>query len=664
MINLIDRHKGEFLRGGLVYGKDSLNPIQFAQDPTYLSFHVEFFFPEDVASPDTASSAHEYYISDDFLVHEFSHNGLFLPPKYSIDTGQSTQESNTTNNPTLISKPNVGAYNFTDSAEDYLYAIGAVNKLASLRSFKRMLYSLQKETPWYFQKITGGESLYTLDPKVNTKKEGVLTFECLESIDQRVSLLADLYRQAAWDFERHREVLPYNLRTFKMKIHVFEMRNFNTYSGTIANFLKNSSDTSYNQQLKEYWSLTPEERVSVTAPVDNQGLAGQSTARGAGGSGNTGQTAASVDLKSAFNAISVRTYELSHCEFDFYSTAPSYLADLQVAEVPMANFTFKIKYATARAISDYPFYRFLLDSVVADSKFPTNVGTFPNTVSPGNIRTLNSFYEPGGTTELTPYDQSAVAPGQANLNDNFNQTIKNRFESEKTIRDQFPASRRNGGLGGLVLGALESRFNTAVQGLVSRVNSTLLGNAYDNIPSPGEVAGALRGFLAGERTFSSGSLPTNVTPANIGFDNLTVDPDIIESGMQPLPVDGSITESGMVDLPVDSSITQSMLEPLSTLQDITQSGLTPLSTDTTISESVMGSLPVDNSISNSSFEPLGIIADISPGAMQTPPAPSELNADIGGFDELSTNDTISSSVNFSRPPSQPQISPKNIFGRS
>ena len=42
MINLIDKYKGEFLRGGLVYSKDTLDPINFAQDPTYLSFHVEF----------------------------------------------------------------------------------------------------------------------------------------------------------------------------------------------------------------------------------------------------------------------------------------------------------------------------------------------------------------------------------------------------------------------------------------------------------------------------------------------------------------------------------------------------------------------------------------------------------------------------------------------
>lgn len=662
MINLIDKYKNGFLRGGLVYGKDSLNPIQFAQDPTYLSFHVEFFFAEDVASPDTASSAHEYYVSDEFLVHEFSHNGLFQPPKYTITSGQAGKGDSTTQ-PALISKPNVGGYNFTDSAEDYLYAIGAVNKLASLRSFKRMLYSLQKETPWYFQKITGAESLYTIDKAVNTKKDGVLTFECLESIDQRVSLMADLYRQAAWDFERQREVLPYNLRTFKMKIHVFEMRNFNTYSGTIANFIKNSSDTAYESQLNEYFKLSDAQKNDITAPVADQGLAGQSTGRGVGGSGNTGQPAASVDLKSAFNAISMRTYELSHCEFDFFSTAPSYLSDLQVAEVPMANFTFKIKYATARTIADYPFYRFLIDSVAAESTFPINdKGPFSNTVSPGNVKTQNSFYEPGGTTNLTPYDQSFIAPGQANNDIDYNNAKKSKFEAEKTIKDQYPSSGRTGGIGGLVLGALESRFNTAVQGVVSRVNSALLGNAYDNIPSPAEVAGALRGFLAGEKTVKSSSLPTTVSPENVGFDTLTTDPDITDSGMQQLPTDKSIVSDTFTSLPIDNSIVQSQFDVLSTVKNITQDGIVPMTTDKNISESSMEFLPTEDAISNSSFEPLGAISGISPGSGMEAPLPQPEISE-GGYDELSSSDSIPSTVSFSRPPSQPNISPKNVFGR-
>jgi hypothetical protein len=634
MINLIDKYKGEFLRGGLVYSPDTLNPISFAQDPTYLSFHVEFFYADDIPSPDTAASAHSYYVTDDFLVHEFSHNGLFQPPKYNIGAGTGAQASanTSTNSPNLVSKPNVGDYNFTDSAEDYLYAIGAVNKLASLRSFKRMLYSLQKDTPWYFQKITGGESLYTLDPKINTKKDGVLTFECLESIDQRVSLLADLYRLSAWDFERHREVLPYNLRTFKMRIHVFEMRNFNTYSGTIANFIKNTGSVAYESQLKAYWELTDAQRQDILNPITNQGLGGNSRARGAGGNQNGGNPTAYVDLTSAFNAISVRTYELSHCEFDFYSTAPNYLSELTVGEVPMANFTFKIKYGTVRNISDYPFYRFVLDSVIADSKWPTESGVFPNTVSPGNIKTLNSFYEPGGTTQLSPYDNTAIPPGAVNQEANFNAANNGKFQAEKNIREQFPPNFRLGGIGGRVLGALESRLNTAVQGVVSRVNSALLGNVFDRIPSPAEVAGVLRGFLAGDRTIDSGGLPTTVDPDNIG--------------LEPLTTDQSIVDSPIVNLPVDSAITQSGLDSLSVDNTITGSGLDPLSTDSNVIQDSFVNLPVDSSITEDSFTPLSTDTQISQS----------------GFDSLSADSGISNSE-MTPPPVQPKISPKNIFGR-
>ncbi len=499
-----------------MYSKDTLDPINFAQDPTYLSFHIEFFFAEDVASPNVKFTPQDYYATDDFLLYDFSHNGLFLPPKYDVTSG--SPPTNTSPNDKSIKKTaNPRAeYTFTDSAEDYLYSIGAVNKLASLRSFKKMLYSLQTQTPWYFQKITGAESLYTVDKAVNSKKDGELTFECLESIDQRVSMLADLYRLAAWDFERHREVLPYNLRTFKMRIHVFEMRNFNTYSGTIANFLKNSSDEAYQNQLKAYWQLSAAQQAELLDPVTGQELSGSSVSRGAGGNANSGIPAISTDLSSAFNAITVRTYELNHCEFDFFSTAPSYLSDLSVNEVPMSSFAFKIKYGTVRNITNYSFYRFLLDSVVSASKFPLGTGPFINSVSPGNVVTKNTFYEPGGRNTLAAYDNPSIPPGQEDIEAAYTSAMKSKFDAEQTLINQSPQRLNLGrGLIGTTIGALESRLNTAVQGVVSKVNSALLGNVYDNIPSPAEVSGVLRGFIAGDKTINTPPLSKDVSPNNV-----------------------------------------------------------------------------------------------------------------------------------------------------
>jgi hypothetical protein len=189
-----------------------------------------------------------------------------------------------------------------------------------------------------------------------------------------------------------------------------------------------------------------------------------------------------------------------------------------------------------------------------------------------------------------------------------------------------------------------------------------LVKAYYNIPSPAEVAGALRGFRACEKSFRSSSLPTTVSPENVGFDNLTVDPDITDSGMQQLPTDSSIISDTFTNLPVDDSIVQSQFDVLSTDDNITQSGIVPMTTDTSISESSMDFLPTENAISNSSFEPLGAISGISPGSGMEAPLPQP-EISLGGYEELSSDDSIPSSISFSRPPSQPNISPKNVFGR-
>lgn len=671
MINLIDKYKGEFLRGGLVYSKDTLDPVNFAQDPTYLSFHVEFFFPEYVSDPSIKKTLAEHYITDDFLVHEYSHNGLLLPAsKYSIDStvggsqaaGESSQAPN---QPVFTETSAQGNYDFVDSAEDYLYAIGAVNKLASLRSFKSLLYSLQTKTPWYFQKISGAESLYTIDRAVNTKKEGILTFDCLESIDQRVSLLADLYRQAAWDFERHREVLPYNTRTFRMKIHVFEMRNFNTYSGTIAGFLKNTTDVAYQNQLQAYWQLADQQKQDLETPVPGQNESGTSTARGAGGSSNTGTPSAVTDLASAFNAITMRTYELGHCEFDFYSTAPNYLADLSVAEVPMAGFQFKIKYGTVRSTTDYSFYRFLLDSVAATSKFPTDSsGPFTNSISPGNITVKQAFYEPGGRAGLDKYEggNETTAPGSESLKGNYTASQLSQYQQEQNIREQFPNRGNRGGIGGLVLGALESRLNTAINGLVSRANGFLLGNVYDNRLSPSEVAGALAGFLnpdlanAGK---SADAMPSGPL-GNVQFDPLSVNKEVTKEKLTPLPIDKTITKDDFAALNTDKSISSSTMENLPIDNTITQDQFESLSKYSEISPGSNDVLPVDNSISFSNMDVLPTETNVPSETMENPPLLPGIS-DSGGFDTLSTNNTIEK-TSFSRPPVQPSISPKNVFG--
>lgn len=405
---LVDKYKNNFLRGGINKNND---PFHFGQDPTFLSFHLDFFVEDYDIS----------YISDDYLFYSYAHDGLFKSP--ALPTASSVSDK-------------IKHYDFTESAEDYLYSIGSNSRLASLQSFKTMLRRLQNETPWYFQKVSGSEALYVIDPAVNTLKDGVLTVECLESVDQRVSLLADLYRHAAWDFERKREVLPYNTRTFRMKLHIFEMRNFNHSMGLISDMFSDPSS-------------------AITGVIDPY--------------------------------ITLRTYELGQCEFDFFSSAPSYMADLSVAETNQATFTFKIKFKTSRLTADYPFYKYVIDNIASQAAFPADTKPWDSGVLTDlNVEVEKAFYDPNITT-LTSKKYARQLPG-----------------------------RSPGGILGGALGALESRVNTAISDVASFGKKFLMGNVYDNIPSVNEISQALTGFINPDLGLPGASYAAPRIPDDLG----------------------------------------------------------------------------------------------------------------------------------------------------
>jgi len=425
---LVDKLKRGFLTSGITKGND---PLYFAQDPTYLSFHLNFFLP-DVDSG---------YTADEFLMYSFAHDGLFRKSQFSKNDSSASSIADRINN-----------YDFTDSAEDYLYSIGAVTRLASLESFKLLLRNIQDKTPWYFQKISGTESFYTIDPNLNTIKDGILTVDCLESVDQRVSLLADLYRHAAWDAERKREILPYNVRTFKMRVHVFEMRNF---------------DASLQTKVRTVLDMSDHSTIStITDHIDPY--------------------------------TTVRTYELGQCEFDFYSAAPSYLSEISVAEVPMSTFQFKIKFKTVRLTAEYPFYKYVVDNVSSLMEFPSDSTPFDSGIIPSTRIHPNPFYDAAPVETIRSYFRPTI---ETEMQNTPNPTYENVYGN--------PQSGRIGGVTGQILGALESRVNTAISRLDSNVNSVIMGNVYDNVPSPSQVSQALLGFFNPDLGVGSATQVTN-----------------------------------------------------------------------------------------------------------------------------------------------------------
>jgi hypothetical protein len=98
----------------------------------------------------------------------------------------------------------------------------------SLKVFKEILTYITFQTPWYFQSITGINTLWknALDIEGGNKSKGAtIKIETLEAVDLRITELAALYRNTVYDKYHMRERVPDNLRWFSMDIYVAEARN-------------------------------------------------------------------------------------------------------------------------------------------------------------------------------------------------------------------------------------------------------------------------------------------------------------------------------------------------------------------------------------------------------------------------------------------------------
>tara|TARA_A100001037_G_C15153237_1_gene641147 strand:+ start:3676 stop:4935 length:1260 start_codon:yes stop_codon:yes gene_type:complete len=185
-------------------------------DPTYLSF----FFTFDWG----------YGIGNDSKDYDKAHSPLFLP------RGKG-------------------------GAEDYLRDFcGDEDRADDLVKFKEYLQKINKNMPWFFQSISGLESAHDYG-KFDEPYRGVdkkMTVKCLETVDFTMNGLIDLYKNICYDFDRHVEVLPHNLREFRMLVWVQEIRNIVPFVGG-----------SNAEKLAKFKSMSPKERRDSIGSFDD-----------------------------------------------------------------------------------------------------------------------------------------------------------------------------------------------------------------------------------------------------------------------------------------------------------------------------------------------------------------------------------------------------------
>lgn len=139
-------------------------------------------------------------------------------------------------------------------------SIGDRDRANLLTSLINALKDLSEYCPYYITSIDGINSLLDVDPKrgARIKSDAVITFKCIEGLDQRISAIKNIYKKIAWDDTYQRWILPDIMRWFKMNIYISEFRVFHTneenknttsVANNIINDLKSTAEGLINSNL-------------------------------------------------------------------------------------------------------------------------------------------------------------------------------------------------------------------------------------------------------------------------------------------------------------------------------------------------------------------------------------------------------------------------------
>lgn len=168
-------------------------------EPTYLTFRIDFF-------PTVNWQWHGDHM-----------NGL-----YENDIKLSSYDDMP--QPLLDLKNDYSTYTYLKDS------IGDEYRANLLFKFVKGLADLTWNCPFYIQEMDGLNDLLIVDPKRGTRvdQEQVLTLKCLDSLDQRILGLMNMYKKVAWDDVYQRWILPDMMRYFKMRIYISEFRFFHS----------------------------------------------------------------------------------------------------------------------------------------------------------------------------------------------------------------------------------------------------------------------------------------------------------------------------------------------------------------------------------------------------------------------------------------------------
>lgn len=331
------------------------------EDPTYLGFKIVFDFGVLPVRADDGLAPSPLFRIGSYEDQQFFPLNPFAQPQYSYKTG-----------------PNIAYY----SAAEYLrqreqnFPRGG-KRADMLIQFRNLLNDLVSNSPWFLQSIDGLDQLEKVerpgfptldiggfDPQRTGNK--VLTFNTLESLNLRMTALADLYNQATFDYDNMRELVPRNLRRFTMFIFVQEIRNFFKTSRLIGSSAALTSLNNLSDLLGA--GNNPGSNLGAATNIANQfgQEFGQANSGGGGplssfvgnvfnNSGVDNDYAIFTNQQDQSGIKPMLIYECRNCEFDFSDSTPIPSSiNVGVDTATPVGQSFRILVGKVRKKSQYP----------------------------------------------------------------------------------------------------------------------------------------------------------------------------------------------------------------------------------------------------------------------------------------------------------------------
>jgi hypothetical protein len=510
-----DRDRYRFLSGF------KLNDQGKNEDPTYLGFSMDFEFgllgiDQEYGTPVSPLFKDGSYLNDTNLniFGQLQYIGRSKTPKdvlfYSAQTYLENREVSTT----YDGFPRTGG-----------------KRSQMIKQFKILLRDITKNQPWFFQSISGLDALYKVarggfqdldsDTDFNPSRAATITVTTLESLNLRITALADLYNHATFDFINMRETVPRNLRRFRMYIYVTDLRNFFK-----TNRIINSSTTLTtiaNTANLIGSGINPGNSLSGTS-LDSTGNFPDDTGAQGGAFGNVlGDIARSEGLTNQQDQSGVKPIiliECSNCEFDFTESSPI-ASDINAgtdAGSPLGQ-SFKIHVGRVKIRSQYPNIRLDKNPLVISDDVFTNKSSVQNYSGDPSGRTVLGVEIPNGPA-------ADLLEQAANIGTNFIGNTVNDLYDRGTQLLTDPLS----GADQLILGNAYSFNPSQIMGVLSGDSSNLSLNSitdFANQTSGIDLGSSLKNGLPNPQTMGQGGPPQNKYSTGIlGGDGLDLYPSV------------------------------------------------------------------------------------------------------------------------------------------